>query len=112
MDVVEYSWAFGGVKWYCSWSRFKCWRLLANIDSFWSNSVVTKSEIGSFEFDPVVGWGSEGGGVSGWFLEMVDGCVGLVVKIGGDEDDEAVAVDEETDVLDDNVDLLRFRGWY
>ena len=32
--------------------------------------------------------------------------------MGGDDDDEAVAADDEPDVWEETVDLFRLRGWY
>lgn len=56
-----------------------CWRLLANIASFWSNNVATSNDIGSFGFDDVV--------------DDVDELVVAVV----DTDDVQVDVDDDAD---------------
>ena len=114
-----------------------CWRLLANIASFWSNSVATSNEIGSFGFDVLfvvvfaevddvaddeddedddVACGRDGGGVCGCSLvttiDVWDGNVAMRVGGGGDDEEEAAAgAGWELALLDGFV-LLRLRGWY
>ena len=103
-----------------------CWRLLANIASFWSNKVATSKEIGSLGFDAFVvddvaeeeeedddvACGKGGGGVWGCSLvTTMDVWEGRVGGGGDDEEEAAAGAGCELALLDELV-LLRLRGWY